>query len=203
MERFEKDNIPPQIRGKKLDITKQRLFRDPLKLKATFTEARNRLLHINNWADLVAGASSTFYLLDKTGQEVSRIAKEGDYVKIDIPGPGPAHGNGFDWVTITKIDERLEELYVMLTLKPAPPPDKPDSGKVAHFFKANASTTLVVKVEDEKLTVIYAGRNEEINRENDRSLDNIRNMFVGLGAKLGLSHPQWEKLVLGILGSEN
>lgn len=202
MEHHEDNNIPAQIRGKKLDITKERIVRDPLKLKATFNEARDRLMNINNWASLVDGATSTFGLLDNKGQEVARIPKENDYVKIDIPGPGPLQGNGFDWVTITKIDDRPEDLYVMITMKPSPPPNKTDSNKVAHFFKASSSTTLVVKIDGENLMVIYAGRNEEINSESDRSLDNIRNMFVGLGAKLGLSHPQWEKLVLGILGSE-
>ncbi len=203
MERYEDDNIPPQIRGKKLDITKERIVRDPLKLKATFNEARDRLLNINNWASLVDGATSTFALLDNKGKEETRIPKESDYVKIDIPGPGPGHGEGFDWVTITKIDDRPEDLYVMITMQPSPPPQKPDSDKVAHFFKAYSSTTLIVKIAGEKLLVIYAGRNEEINSESGRPVDNIRNMFVGLGAKLGLSHPQWEKLVLGILGSEN
>lgn len=203
MERHEQDNIPAQIKGKKLDITKERKVKDTANLEAAFSTARDRLLNISDWARMVDGASSTFDLVDKKGRSVERTPMENDYVRIDIPGPGPAHGHGFDWVNITKIDDRPEDFYVMITLQPAPPPDKVDSDKVAHFFKAYASTTLVVKIEGEKLIVIYAGRNEEVNTENDQLVDDIRNMFVGFGAKIGLSHPQWEKLVLGILGCEN
>jgi len=43
-----------------------------------------------------------------------RRALEGDFIKVDIPGPGPGVGNGYDWVRIESIEERQ---YNIITCK--------------------------------------------------------------------------------------
>jgi len=45
----------------------------------------------------------------------------------------------------------------------------------------------------------YHGRNEGVNTDTDSMIDNMRNAAVGLGAKFGLSYPQWKSLVAGLV----
>lgn len=199
MQEHEDQNVPQQVEGKKLDIVETREFTDKEAAYAAFERAREKLLALNSWHELAGNVSAVFTLKDKFGRPVARMPEVGDYVMIDIPGPSSAYGHGYDWVTIVKLEDRAADDYVMLSLKPSPPPDEKDSNTVAHFFSSHSSTSLIVALTANKLQVSYYGRNETINTDNKAIVDDIRNLFVGFGAKLGLSHPQWKKLVLGIL----
>ena len=48
----------------------------------------------------------------------------------------------------------------------------------------------------------YSGRNEVPNTEADNLLDKARNAVVAIGAMIGLSELQWEKLVKGLVRFE-
>ena len=44
-------------------------------------------------------------LINQQGNETNRLAKVGDYFQINIPGPGPAAGAGYDWVEVEAIED--------------------------------------------------------------------------------------------------
>jgi len=199
MKKHQNQHIPPHVKGKKVDIEREQKFSDKQQALNAFRAAREKLLDINRWHHTAGCNSSRFVLQDAKGKLINRAPTLGDYVKIDIPGPGPIYGAGFDWVMVSQCEDLPDEAYVMLRLQPSPPLPNSGKRKVAHFFKSYASTTLIVQVAGNSLQVCYYGRNEIINTDSDHLLDNMRNYAVGLGAKIGLSYPQWEKLVTGIL----
>ncbi|WP_133640643.1 hypothetical protein [Sphingobacterium paludis] len=201
MKNMENSNIPSQVTGKKLDITEERTYRTSEEAVAAFDRARERLYAINQWQDFAGTASATFELVNALGQVLSRPPQVGDYVKVDIPGPGSLVGKGYDWVRVTQLEDRREDRYVQLSLQPSMPPEiLRDRDEVAHFFKPIASTNIEVQLTGLTLHVNYYGRNEETNLASESLIENARNAFIGLGAKIGLSYPQWKRLVEGILG---
>lgn len=194
--------MPEQVTGKQVDIQRERKFLNMQSAQAGFKAARKRLLNVNKWHYIAGCNSSRFVLQDGIERKIKHAPSIGDFVKIDIPGPGPIFGEGFDWVVVSEIVDKPQEGYVMIRLQPSPLAFDMDKSKVAHFFMEFSSTTLIIKVSGDLLTVSYHGRNEVINTDNDNFIDNVRNYVVGLGAKLGISYPQWENLVEGIIGSE-
>ena len=197
---MERSNIPSQVTGKKLDIFEHRAFTTREDVLAGYQRARSRLFEVNKWCQLVGTASAEFKLIDKFGDSISRTPRVGDYVQIDIPGPGSIIGKGYDWVQVTELEDLSEDHYVKIALQPSMPPENLRSrDEVAHFFKASASTNIEITVRDLTLHVNYYGRNEEANTESGLILENMRNALIGIGAKFGLSFPQWHRLITGIL----
>ena len=198
---MEKSNIPSQVRGKKLDISEEKAYRTRDEAFAAFKRARERLYAINQWQEFAGTASATFELVNALGHHLSRSPQVGDYVKVDIPGPGSFVGKGYDWVRITQLEDRLEDCYVEISLQPSMPPEiLRDRDEVAHFFKPSASTNIEIELRDLTVYANYYGRNQETNTESELFIENARNAFIGLGAKIGLSYPQWKRLIEGILG---
>ncbi|MEQ7801827.1 hypothetical protein ABDJ41_18675 [Pedobacter sp. ASV1-7] len=113
-------------------------------------------------------------------------------------------GGGYDWVTIEEIKlQVLDDAEVLsMTARPSANPTT-SSEDTAHFLTDQATSTFQVKRIGR---VIYAeehGRNELPNTDTGIPLDNIRNTFVGWGAKIGFSYPQWKALVKGLLNKDN
>lgn len=167
-----------------------------------FIDAKNRMLDVNNWKNYAATFSTAFMLADSHGKPVSRSVHRGDHIRIDIPGPGPAAGGGYDWVLIESVeyddypdDER--ETFAM-RVHPVADPAMGNGGATAHFFSEQASSTFVVERMGKYLKASYHGRNEEINKEGS-VLDNVRNSLVGFTAWLGMSDAQWASLIKGFL----
>ena len=96
--------IPTQELGSAIDVTAHAAFETIEEAKTFFQEAQNRLLHINDWHKIAGTLSATFHLTNNHGEEIEGAAKEGCYLKIDIPGPGTATGMGYDWVIIESIE---------------------------------------------------------------------------------------------------
>jgi len=191
-----------QVKGKKMDIRENRNYSTQEEVVGAFHNARSRLGSINQWQDFAGTTSASFNLFDALGQQITRFPKIGDFVRIDIPGPGSLIGSGYDWVKVTQFDDRPEDCYILITLQPSvPPANIRRQDEVAHFFKATASTNIEIKVQNLSLQVNYFGRNEETNNTSDLLMENIRNSLIGFGAKLGFSYPQWKKLVKGLLAS--
>ncbi|NTE05621.1 hypothetical protein G6M26_20500 [Agrobacterium tumefaciens] len=192
------DRIPDQQEGSKIDVEESRNFETINDAIAFFDVACRRLLNINLW-DEISGLSS-FQLFDEHGNEVHREGKEGDYIRIDIPGPGTKSGDGFDWVRIEEIirhqdaNEELLSIRVRPSVKPMAEGNSP-----AHFLKAEATSTFIVRRLQLRVQAEEHGRNEMANTDTTHILDNARNLLVGGAAKLGLSYPQWKLLVKGIM----
>jgi hypothetical protein len=194
-----KNQIPEQYTGGELDTVAKAEFPSAEKAKEFYQIAKKRLLNPSKWAEICKVPLSTFTLTDSQGHTIEQEASEGNYLKIDIPGPGTHSGDSFDWVRIEKISEEFSDDtdVVSLQARPAANPASTDTS-TAHFFKPLATSTFQVRRVG---NVVYAeehGRNEVPNTDSSNVVDNIRNTLVGWTAKIGLSYPQWKSLVSGI-----
>jgi hypothetical protein len=199
--------IPKQQQGGKTGAEHHRTFDSEKEAHQFFEDARRRYLHINNWGKLSGAFSATFQLCDKEGEPQERDPQEGDLIKIDLPGPGPSQGGGFDWVRIEKIADRpinnssasqFDEYFVMVT-RPTPAPGT-DQNKVAHFYKDAATSSFILQRKGTEVVASEEGRNEKFNTEDSPIPDKIRNAVVGIGAQSGVSYLQWKALVKGVMG---
>lgn len=192
--------IPEQKQGGKLDTAAKVEFPSVAAAADFYQVAKERLLNVSGWAEICKVPLSTFSLTNAEGITIKRLAVEGDYLKIDIPGPGTAAGDGFDWVKIEKITEEItpEGIEISLQARPAANPVNADQS-IAHFFKDEATSTFQVKQIGNTVFAEEHGRNEVPNTDTSSTTDNIRNTLVGWMAKIGLSYPQWKSLVKGIV----
>ena len=72
----------------------------------------------------------------------------------------------------------------------------------AHFFKEDATSSFVIHRKGNKVTASYHGRNEVPNTDTDKTIDNIRNSMVAMGALAGLSELQWSRIIKGFLSND-
>lgn len=190
--------VPKQQQGSKIDVVSQREFTSETDAELVFDRAVQRLLSVNKWDDY-AGMSA-FQLHDADGVRVHRKASEGDYIRIDIPGPGSKAGKGFDWVRVEEVEDSIKpaEAWVALRVRPCAHPQSNEED-TAHFLKDEATSTFIIRKVGLTVYAEEHGRNEVPNTENVGLYDKGRNLVVGLAAKLGLSYPQWKLLVDGLL----
>jgi len=196
--------VPEQNEGGKMDITANITLDSTENARAFYQLAKQRLLAVYNWYEVCAVPVSTFMLTDPQGNEVKRSVQEGDYLKIDIPGPGTSTGDGYDWVRVENLqEESLNQTdTISMTVRPAANPLN-ENDDTAHFFKDTATSTFQVKRIGNEVYAEVHGRNELANTETDRMTDNIRNILVGWSAKIGLSAPQWKSLVTGLVKKQD
>jgi hypothetical protein len=195
--------IPEKIEGKNNEVEESIICDSHEDAEKKFTDAVNKLLDINSWHQTVenSGASAEFRMFDRGGKSIKGNAKEGDYIRIDVPGPGPIAGSGFDWVCIEKIiDQRNadgENEMVGLKVRPCSDPASVDND-TAHFFTDEATSTFIIERTGKIVYSKYFGRNEVVNTETNTP-DKIRNSLIGLAAKFGFSEIQWKSLMKGFL----
>jgi hypothetical protein len=160
------------------------------------------LLDVSHWHELSGDILAKFQLTDASGKPVYRKAKEGDYFRITIPGPGNKAGEGYDWVHIDQIEYAGSESesyeYIAIKVRPCESPVTHEKS-TAHFFKDIATSTFMVKREYNIISAEVHGRNEQPNTQTPSILDKIRNLIFGLGAILGFSKVQWKSLVNGLI----
>ncbi len=193
--------VPQQEKGSKSDTSHAVTMKTDDEAKKLFDVSKNRLLDIANWDKLCGLVTGKFHLADSSGNDITGLAKAGDYLKIDVPGPGSENGHGFDWVRVEAIEEDntgadCEEL--VMKVRPAPNPNNADDN-TAHFFKEDATSTFIVKRDKNVVSAEVHGRNEVANTEQESALDKLRNAFTALSAMLGFSSTQWKKLVKGLV----
>ena len=195
--------VPAQESGSEMNAVQESSFNNSDDAKAFYEVAKARLLNVNKWDEVAKLPSSTFILCDSSGQRISRNVQLGDYLKIDIPGPGTSTGDGYDWVKVEFIEEQHENGAEIMSFR-VRPTDNPLSKEIAtaHFFDDAATSTFQVKKIGNIVTAEVHGRNERPNTHTDHVMDNIRNTMVGIGAKVGASYPQWKGLVAGIAATD-
>lgn len=194
--------IPEQREGNRSDVEQHLEASTPRQAHSMFVEAARRLLNINNWKDISGPLSASFQLTDEHGSPLNSVAKPGDYIKIDIPGPGTATGRGYDWVRIESIDDKPnpagDHELLVIQVRPVPSPIN-DERDVAHFFDNNATSTFMVERNGLRVTASEHGRNEIPNKDVERTTDKLRNTMVANAATSGLSSLQWNWLVQGVV----
>jgi len=195
--------VPKQVEGGESNNSHQVECGNRADAMILYLTARKRLLNVNSWQKICNGLlKANFALCDAKGNPVSRLADEKDYIKIDIPGPGPAAGNGFDWVRVEKIlirkDENRDIDMISMRVRPSAPPKKEDKS-VAHFFSPEATSTFIVQRDGTKVSAEIHGRNEQANTDVEKNRDKIRNEMVTAAATAGFADMQWKELVIGLL----
>ena len=165
-----------------------------------YEKVKQRLLQVNGWHDVAGAATAVFQLTDKNGKEINRTIGEGDHFKIDIPGPGPVTGDGFDWVQVETIEEKNnnDEQSITICVRPATNPTN-DKKDIAHFFSGEATSCFVVKREHHTVTAGVYGRNEKPNTKAEAIVDKARNTAIATGAITGFAKLQWKSLVNGLV----
>jgi len=198
---MENDLIPEQISGSEMNTVAEASFETLEEAIAFYKLAKHRLMSVSNWAKICGTEATNFELLNPQGTGPGEL-KEGNLIKIDIPGPGTHLGGGYDWVKIEQIEEnKMNQQYFGFKVRPCPNPERPTEG-TAHFFKETSSSTFLVRLSGYTVQAEMHGRNEEPNTVEPSFFDGLRNMAVGYSAKIGLSYPQWKLLVEGIVDTQ-
>lgn len=194
-------HIPKQQVGKKIDAAHDVTFHNIQDARDFYYIVRNRLLAINHWSRIAKLPMSTFQLIGPTGESDIPMARVGDYIKIDIPGPGPSNDQHVDYVRIEEIEETDTPEIQLLTLRlrPSEEPGANSTAEVQHFFSQVSTSNFQIQRDGKTITASYFGRNEVINTDVDTLSDQLRNRVVGWAAKLGFSYPQWDALVKGLV----
>jgi flagellar hook-basal body complex protein FliE len=192
--------IPEQQKGGSSDTDATETFDSAQQAKDFYNIVKQRLQQVNNWQKWAGAATATFQLTDAQGNDVDRTVQEGDHFKIDIPGPGPVTGDGFDWVQVETIKETVEpdSEEIAIQVRPATNPNN-DRQDVAHFFSDEASSCFIVKREGATVTAAVHGRNEKPNTNAEKVVDKARNAAVATGAITAFSKLQWKSLVNGLV----
>lgn len=198
-------DIPQQQKGAQTNTEHSVTANTQEEAHALFKKGCDRLLDINTWNKLCGTASADFRLINKNGEQENGLAKENDYFKIDIPGLGPASGEGYDWVKVEKIEDKTnstgDEESFLLRVRPSTNPNN-NLNDIAHFLSDEATSTFVISRKNNTVTASVFGRNEVPNKNSEKIVDKIRNALVGLGAIAGASKIQWKLLVTGLLSQE-
>ncbi|GGH57253.1 hypothetical protein HNQ91_000177 [Filimonas zeae] len=192
--------IPAQYTGEETETSHTLEAPDEETALAWFDILALRLKDVNNWNKWCGFLSSGFQLTDDKGNKLALAAAEGQFIQIDIPGPGPIAGNGYDWVQIEKLEQvKLNERqeFVVLQARPAASPFNNMNG-VAHFLDKEATSSFVVKRDGLTLTTTVYGRNEVPNVHVHETADRIRNAVAGSAGAIGISKLQWKALVKGL-----
>src|SRR5688500_4301916 len=142
----QEQNIPVQQEGGKSDVTESITLDSDFAAKQFFQVACQRLKDVNKWHEVCDSEATKFALINSDGDAVLRDVQEGDYFKINIPGPGSRAGNGFDWARVEEVSLKEEEAGAVffIRVRPAEPPIK-NEHNVAHFFKDRATSTFMVR----------------------------------------------------------
>lgn len=192
--------VPLQQKGSELDTQAIKDFNSEEEAKSFFELVKLRLQDVNNWHIVCGNTATVFKLTLPDGSPSFRLEK-GNLIQIDIPGPGTIIGGGFDWVRIEEIaesDKLQEEDWFGFRVRPCPNPGS-DNQSIAHFFSETATSTFMVRRNQNQVIAEMHGRNENSNVGSDKIVDGIRNVIVGWSAKMGLAYPQWQLLVKGLV----
>ena len=193
--------IPVQQSGKKSDIIERITARKGDNAMIMYHTACDRLLNINGWKEISQGLSAEFCLIDPEGNKKASLPGVGDYIRIDIPGLGPAAGGGYDWVKIELIEreESPETGFYALAVRVRPAADPLMQKGTAHFFNEHATSSFIIQCQNRVISATIHGRNEKPNVQVGSFLEKFRNFFTGTGAKAAISEIQWTNLLKGIL----
>ncbi|MFA4870168.1 MAG: hypothetical protein WC623_18365 [Pedobacter sp.] len=197
-------HVPDQQTGSEMNAVEKIEMASEMEAVHFFETVKERLLDVNRWTEIAGGAMSEFLLTDENGNLVQRKATGGDHIRIDIPGPGTHTGGGYDWVIIEDINAEVSDNAEVLSITARPSTNPLTiSQDTAHFLTEKATSTFQVKRIGNMIYAEEHGRNEIPNTYTGNILDNLRNTFVGWGAKVGFSYPQWKALVKGLLNQSS
>ncbi|GEQ85882.1 hypothetical protein ULMS_13900 [Patiriisocius marinistellae] len=194
-------DFPKQKKGDFHEIVSMKTSPNISIAKSNYSELYKRLKAINNWESFSDKVKASFYLVDAKTLKITTTFKTGNFVKIDIPGPGNPSGNGFDWTDIINVQESKENddyPFLTFTLKPCKSPEN-SKDVVAHFFDDESTNTFVVRRMGTYLFAEVHGRNQQKNIKDIPLKDTIRNAAILMGNTIGLAGLNWLGLTDALL----
>lgn len=183
--------VPEQREGRSIDVEESVALNSQEEATAFFEIVAARLLDVNKWSEIAGTISADFKLVDSSRIEMEGAAKEGNLIRIDIPGPGPKAGDGYDWVEIEKIDVVDSGTDRSLSMRVRP--------TIAHFYSPESTSTFTVTLQNNTVTAGIYDRNTKPNTSADNLQDKIRDSAVGAAAVTAFSKLQWKNLAVGLL----
>ena len=201
MEAKQIPGVPVQKKGAFHDTESKRSFESEELVANHFEILKNRFFSINRWKEYGGDLSADFRLFDCDGSYVERMPRKGDYIRIDIPGPGDIKAKGYDWVEVMKIDDRCygDELErYLLVCRPSAVPQS-NKEHIAHFYARESSSSFIISRGIDYIKAGIYGRNEVPNISRTGFFGRIRNLLVSIGGFFQLSKIQWKSLADGFL----
>ena len=196
--------VPAQYTGRQIEAEASVELKNEIEATAFYGIVKGRLLNVNNWHNIAGIISAKFQLVNVSGEEVDRNVQKGDYVRIDIPGPGSSAGDGYDWVCVEDVKEVSEANIesIGIRVKPAPNP-LGNKNITAHFYSDEATSNFMVTRENSKISAWIIDRNIKPNDQAESVIDNIRNSAAGIGAIGIFSKLQWQGLAEGVIKNDD
>ncbi|WP_426478640.1 hypothetical protein ACP3T3_04020 [Chryseobacterium sp. CBSDS_008] len=194
--------VPAQKFGGFHDTESRKLCKQDL-IPSKFKILKERFFSVNQWQSYSGKAFASFKLYDYDGNPVEREPQKGDFIRIDIPGPGEPEAKGYDWVEITDLcfyQDRFSE-SISMTCRPSRNPQNKKNRHIAHFYSSGASSTFMISRSQDDIKAAVYGRNETPNF-NAQFLDVIRNLATAIGGMMGIAKIQWKQLTDGFLDFE-
>ncbi len=100
--------IPENSKGKATSAEQPISLRNVDEAKPAFKIACGRMHNVNSWHKPAGFGSAKFSVMDTHGINVERPVQLSDYLQIDIPGPEPAAGDGYDWVQVEALENKAD-----------------------------------------------------------------------------------------------
>ena len=173
-----------------------RQFDDEDSASFEFSRSRERLFNVNAWSQIPGIANATFELYSAEGEPLERNhVQNGDFVKIDLPGPLP-----FYWVKVIEVSERKDEAQFIV--QPAhDPTEKDDQTATDHFLQSKARSIFRVERNGKELTAMEIGLDEAINnKEGEAGGKGLINTLVSEGGWAAFQKYQWKNLTDYVIG---
>jgi hypothetical protein len=196
--------VPPQFTGQEIETASTQVLKTEANAESLYNEARKKLLDVNNWNKVAGIVTARFQIIDEKGKEVNREVKKGDYLRIDIPGPGSKEGDGYDWVFVEEMNEINNGSVQSAGFRVRP--DKNPFGEkneTAHFYSKEATSSFIIIRENTKVISWIVDRNLLPNTESGSLVDKVRDVAIGISAIAGFSKVQWQGLADGLIKNAN
>ena len=194
------DIVPAQTTGTMIDVYSSLSLENNDEAGRLYKIAKDRLLDMCGWHSLVGLLSANFQIINRELDEVKRNVRKGDFVKVDIPGPGNTQGNGYDWVQVIEVKEVSEDEIQSVGFQVQPSINPlGENQEIAHFYAETATSNFIVTREENRLTAFIIDRNLKPNIETESLLDVVRNSTTGIGAIGIFSKVQWQRLADSLL----
>ena len=195
--------IPTQFAGQEIEVEATKELKNEAEAKSLYNVAKKKLLDVNNWKKIAGTITAQFQIINEKGEEVTRYVKKGDYLRINIPGPGSKGGEGYDWVLVEELKEiNMESLQsVGFRVRPNENPFG-EKNETSHFYSKEATSSFIICRENSQLISRIVDRNLLPNTESGSLVDKVRDVVVGVSAIAGLSKLQWQQLANGLIKNQ-
>lgn len=186
-------------------VSAARNFPSETEAEKSFSQLRAKLLRIEEWNS--ESGFSSFELFDENGNaQPARVAGDGDFIKITMPGSGKS-----DWVKIIETDETDDE--AILSVQPSRAPTEKEAEEAAnkkvkkitsHFFTGDSTNNFCLRQKNAQIIFYVIGLNERANTdETGGVLETVRNFATAnIGSLLGIQKAQWQTFCENFITSE-